>query len=116
MKPFLALVDLQVDYLCEPGLEPHRSTVIGGAAELLRAARERGWAVCHVWTTARRDPDDRMPHWKSARRWNCLDGTAGHAPPPKLAPLAGEKRVHKTGFNPFREPQFAEWIRANAFD
>jgi len=98
MTAVLVLVDLQEDFLAEPGLEPHRDTVVAGAAALLDAARANGFRVVHVHTKVSREPDDRMPHWKAAGRWSCVAGTPGQAPPDLLAPLAGEKVVEKSGF------------------
>lgn len=98
MTTVLVLVDLQEDYLAEPGLEPHRDAVVAGAAALLQGTRSHRVPVIHVHTRVREDPDDRMPHWKQAGRWQCLAGTAGQAPPALLAPRAGETILHKTGF------------------
>lgn len=100
-KTALLLIDLQNDFLSAPGLEPAAGEITARAAALLEGCRERSIPVIHVWTTVRRDPDDRMPHWRRAGRWACVEGTAGHAPPESLAPLAGEPIVHKTFFSAF---------------
>ncbi len=98
MKPILVLVDLQEDFLEEPGLEPHREKVVAGAVDLIQSARSADVPVIHIHTVVRRDPDNRMPHWKRNDRWSCLEGTAGQAPPVALAPEAGETVLTKTGF------------------
>jgi acyl-CoA reductase-like NAD-dependent aldehyde dehydrogenase len=101
MRPLLVLVDLQNDFLDAPALEPPRSEVIRRSARLLAAAREAGVPVVHCVTTVDRERDGRMPHWKEAGRWSCVRGTPGHAPPPELAPRAGETVVDKTFFSGF---------------
>jgi acyl-CoA reductase-like NAD-dependent aldehyde dehydrogenase/nicotinamidase-related amidase len=98
MTPLLVLVDLQEDFLADPGLEPHRDTVVAGAGALLAAARSNGFRIVHVHTRVTREPDNRMPHWKAAGRWPCLTGTPGQAPPAVLAPLDREVVLDKTGF------------------
>lgn len=101
MKPALLLVDLQNDFLEPPGLQPPAEILIHHAAKLLEACRARRVPVIHIWTTVQRENDQRLPHWKKTGRWSCIRGTAGHAPPPQLAPLPDETIIHKTGFNPF---------------
>ena len=99
MKPLLVLVDLQLDYLKSPQLDPAAGSVVDGAAALLAHARAEGVPVAHVWTTVTRDPDNRMAHWKRAGIWQCEAGTEGHAPPTALAPRTGEPVIHKSGFS-----------------
>lgn len=102
MNPVLLLVDLQADFLAQPGLEPPAPELVSRAAALLDAARDAGVPVLHVWTSIRSDGSNRLPHWKALdRRW-CISGTPGHAPPEPLRPLPGEPVVHKSGFNSFR--------------
>ena len=45
-----------------------------------------------------------MPHWRSAGRTLCVEGTPGHEPPPALAPRAGEPCFDKTFFSAFSIP------------
>ena len=101
MKAALLLVDLQNDFLSAAGLEPAAGAVIERAAALLAGFRALEAPVVHVWTTVRRDPETRMPHWRRAGKWACVEGTAGHAPPASLAPRPGESIVHKTFFSAF---------------
>ncbi|MGA3266473.1 MAG: aldehyde dehydrogenase family protein [Verrucomicrobiota bacterium] len=103
MKAALLLVDLQRDHL--DTLRPHGSAdgLVRRAAALLEGCRERHLPAIHVWTTHRPGEDRRLPHWKEAKRWLCVAGTAGHEPPEALQPQAGEIIVHKTGFNAFRD-------------
>lgn len=106
----LLLIDLQEDYLAAPGLEPHRTTVVAGAARLLNECRAHGVQVCHVWTSVHRKPDDRMRHWKLADRWSCEEGTSGHAVVQGLEPLTGELVFHKSVFSAFAGPEFVRWM------
>ena len=101
MKPALLLVDFQADFLASTGLQPAPENLVAQAAALLRGCRDRGIPVIHVWTTISRTNDRRLPHWKKAGRWLCVDGTEGHQTCPSLQPLAGETIIHKTGFNGF---------------
>jgi acyl-CoA reductase-like NAD-dependent aldehyde dehydrogenase len=101
MTPFLLLVDLQRDYLANPELDPAAGPVVRRAGVLLRACREIGVPVVHVWTTVSRRDDRRMPHWRREGRWLCEEGTAGHAPPPDLEPQGQESVVHKTSYSAF---------------
>src|SRR6516165_794558 len=89
MRPLLILVDLQQDYLNCSHLEPMAGLVVQGAANLLAWCREQGMPVAHVWTTVSRIADNRMPHWKQANIWQCVEGTPGHQPPTSLAPIEG---------------------------
>ncbi|HVS00683.1 MAG TPA: aldehyde dehydrogenase family protein [Thermoanaerobaculia bacterium] len=111
-KTALLLVDLQNDFLSAPDLEPAAGELTRRAAALLQGCRERSVPVIHVWTTVRRDPDNRMPHWRRAGRWACVEGTAGHAPPGILAPLAGEPIVHKTFFSAFSTGALERLLRS----
>lgn len=101
MKPALVLVDLQVDYLKSAGLQPSADALASHAAQLLNEWRRRQLPVIHVFTTVSRNNDQRLPHWRMENRWQCEAGTPGHEPPPSLKPFAGEKVVHKSGFNGF---------------
>lgn len=116
MKPLLLTIDFQEDFLAEAGLEPHRETVTAGALTLLQAARERQIPVGHVWTTVRKNPDQRMAHWKAAGRWSGLEGTPGHQPGRGLEPQAGEKIFHKTVFSGWSQPALAQWLETEKID
>ena len=101
MRPALLLVDLQNDFLASTSLEPSAGEVTRGAARLLAGARALDLPVVHCLTTVDPDRDDRMPHWKARNLWMCVRGTAGHLPPPSLAPLPAERIVAKTYFSAF---------------
>lgn len=116
MNPALLLVDLQCDYLAAPGLQPPAQVLVARTAALLGECRRRQIPVIHVWTTVRRHPDTRLPHWRMANRWSCVEGAKGHAPPQPLQPLAGEAVVHKTGFNSFADGSLDEILRRIACD
>ena len=93
MRPALLLVDLQLDFLNAPGLEPASAIVVARAARLLEGARAAGVPILHAVTTVEPDGGNRMPHWKARETWRCVRGTPGHAPPPGLAPRDGEAVV-----------------------
>lgn len=116
MSSALLLVDLQEDYLSSSSLTPHRGAVVAHAARLLERCRAAGVPAFHVWTTVRRERDQRMPHWQRDGRWDCEDGTPGHAPPSVLAPVAGEDIVHKTHFSAFSDESLATRLRARGVD
>jgi acyl-CoA reductase-like NAD-dependent aldehyde dehydrogenase/nicotinamidase-related amidase len=101
MKPALLLIDLQQDYLDAPGIVPSAGQIIERASALLGGCRAAGIPIIHVWTTVSRSADDRMPHWKRAGRWQCVEDTAGHQPPAALAPRPSEHIVHKQFFSAF---------------
>ena len=101
MKPVLLLIDLQQDYLDAPGLVPGAGQVVERASALLADCRLAGIPIVHAWTTVSRASDNRMPHWKRTGRWQCVEDTAGHRPPAALAPIAGERIVHKQFFSAF---------------
>lgn len=116
MKPVLLLVDLQRDYLGSPGLEPSAEILVSRVTALLHLCRERQIPAIHIWTTVRREEDRRLPHWRRANRWMCVQGTAGHEPPEALRPRDNEMVVHKTGFNAFADPTLEQELRAPACD
>lgn len=105
MRRALLLVDLQNDFLGAHHLEPPAGELIRKAAELLDGCRAAAIPVLHAWTTTtRRDEDDRMPHWRAANRWDCVEGTRGHEAPAKLRPV-GEPCFDKTYFSAFSNPR-----------
>ena len=110
-RPALLLVDLQRDFLGASGLEPPPGRLIERVSTLLTAWRRDRSPVIHVWTTVKRDPDTRMPHWRRAGRWDCLEGTPGHATPEELRPQAGEEVLDKTAFSPFLDGQLEALLR-----
>ena len=105
MKPALLLVDLQQDFLATWGLQPTADDLVAQTAALLDGCRKRRIPVIHIWTTIRRDNDQRMLHWRRANRWLCVAGTTGHQTPPRLQPQESETIIHKTGFNAFANPE-----------
>ena len=111
MKPALLLVDLQADYLAAADLQPVADQLVGRAGRLLDRCRELSIPVIHVWTTVRRDDDHRLLHWRLQDRWQCVDGTTGHRPPPGLEPREGESVIHKSGFNAFAGGMLDDLLR-----
>ena len=107
MSRALLLVDLQNDYLREPRLDPPAGELVRRAATLLDACRAGAVPVLHARTTISATGENRMPHWRSAgRRW-CVEGTPGHEPPPPLRPREGERCFDKTFFSAFSDPGLA---------
>jgi len=106
----LLLVDLQRDFLARPGLVPAADAVCERAARLLRGFRARALPVAHAHTSTRADGTDRMPHWKARGVRACVEGTAGVAPPPALAPRPGEPVFRKRYFSAFGDPHLQPWL------
>jgi acyl-CoA reductase-like NAD-dependent aldehyde dehydrogenase/nicotinamidase-related amidase len=111
MKPALLLVDLQADYLATPGLQPAADALIAQSAALLAGCRGRQIPIIHIWTTVDRADDRRLPHWRSANRWQCVAGTHGHRPPACLEPQSSETIIHKSGFNAFADGELEQALR-----
>ena len=101
MKPVILLIDLQNDFLQSSSLEPAAGQVVSGATRLLDGGRGLSIPIVHIWTTITPECDRRMPHWKSMRKWICVEGTRGHATPAQLSPLPLENVIHKTFFSAF---------------
>lgn len=116
MRPALLLIDLQHDFLRVPALEPPAGEVVARAAALLQACRKLQVPVIHVWLTIPREKDVRMPHWKRANKWACVEGTEGHATPEELRPADSELVVHKTYFNAFSSAQLDAALRSFGCD
>jgi alpha-ketoglutaric semialdehyde dehydrogenase len=116
LRPLLLLVDLQLDYLSAPALDPPSAAIARRAAHLLDGCRAAGVDVAHAWTTVSRDPDSRMAHWRREDRWICEEGTPGHSPPAELQPAPGEPVLHKTHFNPFTGTGLDQLLRERATD
>lgn len=116
MTPALILVDLQQDFLGRPGLEPSAARIIAKAADLLEGCRSRRVPVIHVQTVIRADGSDRMPHWKRADRWECVEGTPGAQPPSTLAPAAGEAVIRKPVFSGFGNPGLERTLESRGVD
>lgn len=116
MRPALLLVDLQQDYLHQPNLHPPSDQLVRAAASLLALFRDHGWPVIHGWTTIHASPDRRMPHWRRAGVWRCVEQTPGHAPPSSLQPREGETIVPKTGYNVFESGQLKTILDEMACD
>jgi acyl-CoA reductase-like NAD-dependent aldehyde dehydrogenase/nicotinamidase-related amidase len=111
VRPALLLVDLQQDYLAGPGLQPAAPALVERAAALLEGFRARGLPVIHAWTAVTREDDRRMPHWRRAGKWACVEGSEGHQPPRALRPQPGETIVHKTFFSPFQDDRLEQALR-----
>lgn len=107
----LLLIDCQDDFLARPGLVPDRVSLTERAAHVLARWRALGLPVAHVHTVTEVDGDDRMPHWRQAGLRLCVAGSAGAAPPPALAPLAGELVARKRFYSGFADPALDAWLR-----
>jgi alpha-ketoglutaric semialdehyde dehydrogenase len=100
----LVLVDLQHDFLDGPS----SGRIVAAAKALLQRCRNQQIPVVHVWTTVDQAGDMRMPHWKSAGKWICVEGTPGHASP--LPPAPDETVIHKRFFSAFAGTGLAELL------
>ncbi|MGQ0620762.1 MAG: aldehyde dehydrogenase family protein [Panacagrimonas sp.] len=105
MRTGLLLIDLQRDYLDRPGLVPPESELVPRVAELMALFRQHGLPVFHVITRVATDGTNRMPHWRDADHWACVEGTPGGQPPPELAPAPGEAVYAKPFFSAFDSPE-----------
>jgi acyl-CoA reductase-like NAD-dependent aldehyde dehydrogenase/nicotinamidase-related amidase len=111
MRAALVLVDLQNDFLCGANLEPSCGEVVERAAQLLQGCRAAAVPVIHVRTTVRRDADARMPHWRQAGTWRCVEGTAGHEIPEPLRPQSSEDVIDKTFFSGYTNDRLEARLR-----
>jgi acyl-CoA reductase-like NAD-dependent aldehyde dehydrogenase/nicotinamidase-related amidase len=112
VNPVLLLVDLQNDFLPSAGLQPAAPALVARAAALLEGFRSRFLPVVHVWTTVRPDEDRRMSHWKRAGKWACVQGSAGHEPPPPLRPRPDELVLHKSFFSAFENSRLKQSLQS----
>jgi acyl-CoA reductase-like NAD-dependent aldehyde dehydrogenase/nicotinamidase-related amidase len=112
VRSALVLIDLQSDYLAAARLCPSAPELVARATVLLSGFRSRGVPVIHVWTTVDRGDDRRMPHWRRADRWACVEGSAGHEPPAPLEPAPGEFVVHKTFYSGFEGSTLDDRLRS----
>lgn len=101
MTPVLLLLDLQNDFLKRPGLAPPAGDLVSRAEYLLEGCRKLGVPVLHAHTVVRRDGANRMPHWKKADYWACVEGTPGCESPPQLRPLDHEPVFRKSFYSAF---------------
>lgn len=124
MKPALLLIDLQNDFLNSPRLEPCAGQLLEGAHRVLEVARRAQIPVIHVWTTVnapQHEPDTRMPHWKTAQKWSCVENTRGHETPRELRNLPHdqvprEHVVHKQFFSAFENGELDAILQSAHID
>jgi acyl-CoA reductase-like NAD-dependent aldehyde dehydrogenase/nicotinamidase-related amidase len=116
VTPALLLIDLQNDFLRAPSLEPTAGPIVDRAAALLTGCRARDVPVIHVWTTVRTEDDRRMPHWQHAGKWECVEGTDGHATPAPLRPIQGEPVIHKQFFSAFSVEELDRLLETRGID
>lgn len=116
MKPALLLVDIQSDFLEREGLVPRPDVLIRQVARLVDGCRALNIPVLHVHTQVRSDGSDRMPHWKRADTYLCVEGTAGVLPPETLRPAADERRFTKRFYSAFGEPSLAAALNELGID
>lgn len=116
MRPALLLVDLQQDYLNRPGLVPAPAQLISNVAALLDICRQAAIPIYHTVTQIRSDGSDRMPHWKMANHWACVEGTSGVLPPAEIAALPEEAIFSKPFFNAFDNPKLSAALAVNDID
>jgi acyl-CoA reductase-like NAD-dependent aldehyde dehydrogenase/nicotinamidase-related amidase len=116
VRPALILIDLQRDYLDRPGLVPGEPELLRGVAALLEGCRGAGVPVFHAMTLVQADGANRMPHWKEAGTWACLEGTPGARPPAAVAPREGEPVLAKDFYSAFDSPGLEAGLAAGAID
>lgn len=107
----LLLVDLQRDYLERPGLVPAEEVLVPAVVELLTAFRDAGLPIAHVRTITAADGSDAMPHWRTAGRTACVDGSPGAQCPPALAERPGEMVAVKQHYSGFADARLDPWLR-----
>ncbi len=101
MRPALLLIDLQHDYLSQPGLDPPAQALIHHVAGLLGTCRQAAIPVAYAITLVRPDGSNRMPHWRRRDQWACVEGTEGAQMPPEIAPRRDEAVFPKPFFSAF---------------
>ena len=119
MKTALLLIDLQNDFLSAQNLEPAAGIVVENAHRVLDCARKASIPIVHIWTTVNAKnqlSDTRMPHWKNAEKWSCVEGTKGQQTPRMLAPIGAEAIVHKQFFSGFESGALNEILQARHID
>jgi acyl-CoA reductase-like NAD-dependent aldehyde dehydrogenase/isochorismate hydrolase len=116
MSAALVIVDLQNDFLQSASLEPSSGVVVDRAAHLLKRCRAAALPVIHVRTTVRRDADARMPHWRQADTWRCVEGSEGHEIPEPLRPRSSEDVIDKTFFSGFTNERLEARLRELGVD
>jgi acyl-CoA reductase-like NAD-dependent aldehyde dehydrogenase len=117
MKPALILVDLQNDFVARPGMDPGVvAHVMLNIEYLLILFRRRGLPVLHVHTLVKADGSDRMPHWKSSDRLECVEGTSGAMPWDALAPKEDEPVIRKRSFSGFESGELQRTLKARGID
>ena len=116
MRAALILIDLQRDYLDRPGLVPAEGELLPRIAGLLEGFRRARAPVCHALTLIRSDGGNRMPHWKEAGRWACVESTEGARSPAAVAPQEGEPVFAKDFYSAFDAPGLETALAAGAVD
>lgn len=99
MKVALLLVDIQRDYLVQPGLAPAAGMLLERIARLLTTCRAIALPVLHAHTRTEREGINRMAHLHERDIWYCVEGTPGAATPPEAEPLPAEEVFYKYTFN-----------------
>ncbi len=116
MTPALLLIDLQNDYLAREALEPNGPELVARCSRLVDAFRDERWAVVHCHTRIRADGGDRMPHWKRAGLWACVEGTPGAEAPAAVAPRDNEPVVAKSFYSAFGTDDLDRVLRDRGVD
>jgi len=102
MRPCLISVDLQGDFLDDPGLEPAAGQVLAGASAWLEEFRDRALPIVHVRTTVLAEGGPAPPHWRDSDRRRCVRGSDGWRFAPPAAPRGDEPVVDKTHYSGFQ--------------
>lgn len=112
----LLLVDLQRDFFARLGLQPDESTLVRNIQELLNFCRLCRIPVFHCITMVRADGSNRMPHWQTSDRQECLEGTTGADHHELLRPDEDEPVFGKSFFSAFGNPDLYQTLKAAGID
>ncbi len=112
----LLLVDLQKDFFDRPSLQPDEPTLSRNIKELLNFCRLCRIPVFHCITMVRADGSNRMPHWQTSDRQECLEGTTGADHHALLRPDEDEPVFGKSFFSAFGNPDLYPTLKAAGID
>jgi nicotinamidase-related amidase len=111
MQPAVIVVDMLDDFVTGALANPRCARIIPPTAELLAAARERGWPVCY-------GNDAHLPGDYEEKVWgpHALAGSPGAKVIDELAPQEGDVEFPKRYYSCFYETGLDGWLRQNDVD
>lgn len=106
-RPAVIVADMLVDFVTGALANPPSATAIEPIAQLVDAARERGWPVCYV-------NDAHLPGDREEALWgpHAMAGTPGAQVIPELAPHPGDVQFAKRWYSGFHETGLDMYLRA----